>query len=440
MTSPDPESVDLMRLLGEARWDEWCNTARPAQIPHPTKSTSLYMGGRASGKTRAAGEWLAHRLCTEPGSYALVVPQIDHGIAECLEANLYRIIPEQFRHWRGSLNQLDLANGSRMRLYHAREPGKVRGPNLMGVWIDEPAEMRYGMDAWTNARLATRIQRPNGLPPQTFITGTPKRVELMQYLLKLCDEHPDTFHRSAGTMRENIDNLSPEIVEELIAQYEGTNLGLQELEGKMIEDVEGAGLTQADIEKYRAEQPSTSPGLRAMSIDPGFSASPTADEVGMLVGQRIGNGNEAFVEILDDCSTRGTPGVWGERVVDKCVEHSIDVIVWESNLVGQYLKETLVEAFARRSVKMPRLESVHSSKSKWTRAEPVFALAQRGRIRMVGTFGKLESELTSWVPDSGMRSPNRLDSYAQLGRYFLIKNTGKGSIGPARTRRIGTIG
>jgi len=439
-TDVDQRMVNLMRSGGETRWQTWVNAvARPAQIPHPTKSTSLYIGGRATGKTRSGAEWISHRICTEPGSYALVVPTLDHGITECLEENVYKMIPAEYRVWRGSVNQVDFANGSRLKLYHAMQPGKVRGPNLMGKWIDEPAEMRFGMDAWTNAQLATRIARPNGGEPQTFVTGTPKRVELMQHLLKVAGDRPESYHLANGTMRENIANLSAEIVEELTSLYEGTNLGMQELDGIMVEDVEGALLTAQTLAQWRCDAPSVSPSLRVLSVDPGFSSRSTADEVGILIGQRIGNGLGSIGEVLDDCSTRGTPGSWAPLIAAKCDEWNIDVIVYESNMTGQWVKETMLESLAKCQ-RTPRMESVLSRSSKWARAEPVGALAEKGRYRMVGTHARLESELTSWIPDSGMRSPNRLDAWAQLGRYMLIKNTGGGSVGPKRTRRIGSIG
>lgn len=431
-----------MRTAAEERWKVWIEEcAREAQIPHPSKAVSMYIGGRGSGKTRAGAEWICHRACTEVGAYGLIGPDYSHLITEILEPWIYEMIPEEFRHWRGSIHQLDLANGSRIKLYTAEKDGKVRGPNLMGKWLDEPAEMRFGPAVWTNSQLATRISRPNGGPPQTFITGTPKRVQLMLHLFETASKRPHAYHQSHGTMKDNIDNLNAEVVEELLSMYEGTNLGLQELDGIMVEDVEGALLTAAAIQKYRAEQPSNNPSLRAMSIDPGFSSSPTADEVGMLIGQRIGHGPKAHAEVLDDFSTRGTPGSWGDRIVDKCEEYHIDVIVYEGNMTKQWLDETITETFRKRGVKMPRLESVHSKKSKWARAEPVAALCEKGRYRMVGSFGKLESELTSWIPDTpGMRSPNRLDAWAQMGRFFLIKDKGAGMVGKPRTRQIGSMG
>lgn len=48
------------------------------------------------------------------------------------------------------------------------------------------------------------------------------------------------------------------------------------------------------------------------------------------------------------------------------------------------------------------------------RAEPVHALYEQGRVHHVGSFGDLESEMTTWVPpghpDSSSWSPNRLDA------------------------------
>jgi len=439
--SADPQIVELMREAGQARWEAWIETrARPAQIPHPTKQISLYIGGRGSGKSRAGAEKLCKQATTDPGAYALVGPDYSHLITEIVENYLFEMIPEQFRRWRGQVNQLDLANGSKIKLYTAEKPGKVRGPNLKGFWIDEPAEMRFGEDAWSNVRLATRIRQSNGQPPQGFVTGTPKRVKLMQHLLAQADERPQSYHLSTGTMHDNIANLDPETVEELYALYAGTNLGLQELEGIMIDDVDGALLTGAVIEQHRIAQATPGASLRAMSVDPGFSDKQTADETGILIGQRVGSGSSAVGELIDDASRRGTPGSWGDTIVDKTIEHSVDVIVYEGNMTGQWLKETIGEAFGRRGVKMPRLESVVSKSSKWARAEPVGALAERGRVKHVGTFARLEAELTSWVPDSGMRSPNRLDSWSQLWRYLLIKSSGSGGVGRSPTRRVGSIG
>lgn len=447
--SPFREAArEAMAKLGEARWRMWTRkahapetirkgerAARPSQIPHPTKTTTFFRGGRGSGKSASAIEWLCHRICTEVGTYGLVGPWLDLLITEFLEEGIYKIIPPAFRHWRGSINQVDFANGSRLRLFHAERKGKVRGPNLMGAVIEEPADMRFGMDAWTNTNLALRIQRPNGLPPQCYVTGTPARVELIEHVLEQVDNHPNDYHLATGSMYDNIHNLDPRRVALLKAMYEGSNLGDQELLGLMIEDVEGALMTTGQIRAHRQDVMTLGSSIKVMSIDPGFSSSPTADEVGIIIGQRIGTGMHAIAEVLEDCSTRGTPGKWATYLPDKCDEWGVDVIVYESNMTGQWLRETLDGAFKGRDRK-PRMEPVSSKKSKWARAEPVAALAQKGRYRHVGTFGRLESELTSWVPDTGQRSPNRLDAWAQLGRFLLISNIAQGGLGKRPTKRV----
>jgi len=411
--------------MGELRWQAWQRFARPAQIPNPEKSITFYMGGRGSGKTRAGAEWLCMMACTEPGAYGLVGPDYSHLITECVEPYIYEFIPEEFRRWRGQVNQLDLANGSRIKLYTAEKPGKVRGPNLKGFWFDEPGEMRFGEDAWSNARLAMRIPMSDGSPPRGYVTGTPKRVPLVVQLHASCRDDPEHYEFRAGSMRDNIKNLSKEVVEELEARYEGTRLGRQELLGELLMDVDGALLTMEVLNEHRQARPSSGARMRVMSIDPGFSSRAGADEVGILIGQVVGHGNIALCEVLDDATTRGSPGKWIKYLPKKCAEWGVDVIVYEGNMVGQWLRETLDGAFDDSSVRRPRIESVTSRTSKWARAEPVGALAERGRMVHVGAFGLLESELTGWVPDSGMRSPNRLDAWSQLGRYALIKGASR---------------
>lgn len=428
-----------MQKMGALRWEAWRKFARASQIPDPTKSITFYMGGRGSGKTRAGAEWLCHMACTEVGAYGLVGPDYSHLITECVEPYIYEFIPEEFRRWRGQVNQLDLVNGSRIKLYTAEKPGKVRGPNLKGFWFDEPGEMRFGEDAWSNARLAMRVPLSDGSPPRGFVTGTPKRVPLVVRLFNLCRDSPEAYAFVTGTMRDNIDNLSKEVVEELEAMYEGTTLGRQELLGELLMDVEGALLSMETIDSHRRAKISSDARMRVMSIDPGFSSRAGADEVGILIGQVLGHGNTAECEVIDDATTRGTPGKWVKYLPKKCAEWDVDVIVYEGNMVGQWLREVLTDAFSESNIRKPRIESVTSRTSKWARAEPIGALAERGRMVHVGTFGLLESELTGWVPDSGMRSPNRLDAWSQLGRYALIKGASRAGVGRRVRRSIPRI-
>ena len=54
-------------------------------------------------------------------------------------------------------------------------------------------------------------------------------------------------------------------------------------------------------------------------------------------------------------------------------------------------------------------KKVHASRGKQTRAQPVAALYEQGRVSHVEVFPELEEQLTTWTPESGV-SPDRLDA------------------------------
>ena len=52
-----------------------------------------------------------------------------------------------------------------------------------------------------------------------------------------------------GRMADNVANLSASMVAELQRRYSGTRVGRQELDGELIEDVEGAFWTRSIIDR-----------------------------------------------------------------------------------------------------------------------------------------------------------------------------------------------
>ncbi len=80
---------------------------------------------------------------------------------------------------------------------------------------------------------------------------------------------------------------------------------------------------------------------------------------------------------------------------------------------------------------------VHASRGKYARAEPVAALSEQDRIKLLGAFPDLEDQLTSWEPLSGDESPDRLDAmvwgFTELMLGFSQVNIGM----PAGVRKDG---
>ena len=72
-------------------------------------------------------------------------------------------------------------------------------------------------------------------------------------------------------------------------------------------------------------------------------------------------------------------------------------------------------------------KSVHASRGKSARAEPVAALYEQGRVFHVGSFPELEDEMCNEIK-TGIHSPDRLDALVWAITELLLTK------GPAEPR------
>jgi len=130
--------------------------------------------------------------------------------------------------------------------------------------------------------------------------------------------------------------------------------------------------------------------------------------MGIIAGGRSAHGHGYT---LADASWRGTPARKAIRLYDHC---QADVLVAEVNNGGEWIG-TVVQFVAsemhrqgERATPHVHYKTVHASRGKLTRAEPISTEYEHGRFHHVGYFPQLESEQTGWVP--GMPSPSRMDA------------------------------
>ncbi len=171
----------------------------------------------------------------------------------------------------------------------------------------------------------------------------------------------------------------------------------QEILAEDVDEAPGALWTRDTIERYRILPIEAHYDRIVIPIDP--SVSSTGDEAGIVPCGSIGK--EYFV--LDDRSVQGSPSTWAGRAIDLYHELNANAIVAEANNGGEMVETVIKQIDPTVIVKL-----VHASRGKATRAEPVAALAEHGRVHHVGSFPKLEDELCLWIP--GDASPNRLDA------------------------------
>jgi len=373
---------------------DWTTWGRPNQQP-PTGDwrTWLVLAGRGFGKTRTGAEWVRAQVAAGYGRIALVAPTAADARDVMVEGEsgmLAIAAPSARPHYEPSKRRITWPNGAIAVTYSADEPDRLRGPQHDAAWCDEAAAWRYP-DAWDMLQMGMRL----GNNPRTVVTTTPKPVRLIRDLIKA---HDTVITR--GSTFDNAPNLPKPFLDSIKRQYAGTRLGRQELYAELLEDTPGALWTRAMIDDARV---STVPTMQrvVVAIDPAVTAHETSDETGMVV---VGLGTDGHGYVLADRSLRASPDGWARAAVAAYTSWQADRIVAEANNGGD-----LVETVLRMVDPNVPYRAVRASRGKVSRAEPVAALYEQGRVHHVGVFERLEDQMSTYTPETS-QSPDRLDA------------------------------
>jgi phage terminase large subunit-like protein len=228
------------------------------------------------------------------------------------------------------------------------------------------------------------------------VTTTPRPTKIVRDLLA----DPSTAI-TRGRTYDNRANLAAAFFDAILRQYEGTRLGRQEIAGEVLDDAPGALWRRDAIDATRVVK---APDLRrvVVAIDPAVTSSDASDETGIVVAGVDARGDGY---VLDDLTGRYKPHEWAAVAVNAYRRHNADRIVAEVNNGGEMVEHTV--RTVDRSV---AYKSVHASRGKAIRAEPVAALYEQGRVHHVGSLASLEDQLCGWDPGADARSPDRLDA------------------------------
>ena len=391
--------------------DPWGKTRRSNQIPPDGDWRNwLIMAGRGFGKTRTGAEWIREYVQAHPGCRVALVGPTAADVRDVMVEGESGIVAVCSRYrfgatYKSSKRRIDFDNGAFAFLYSADEPDRLRGPQHHIAWADEIGAWRYGPDAWDNLQFGLRL----GANPQVIATSTPRVVSLVRTLAREAKQTSDTVI-TRGSTYENRDNLAPAFLAAIEARYAGTRLGRQEIEGELLEDVEGALWTLGQIDQCRIQTlpPKVTLDRIVVAVDP--PGSEDGAECGIVVA---GRGNDQRGYTLDDRSHRGTPAQWAASVIRAFDDWQANEVVIETNQGGDMAVDTL----QTRRGSLP-IRRVHASRGKQTRAEPVSALYEQGRVSHIGTFTALEDQMATWVP--GEPSPDRMDAMVWAYTDLLV--------------------
>ncbi|MCR9270304.1 MAG: terminase family protein [Hyphomonadaceae bacterium] len=410
--SEDFSRTELLAL----RQFPFLSTARDAQRPPKGDwRTWLFMGGRGAGKTRAGAEWVRfsalHGRCQR---IALIAPTLGDAREVMIEGpsgirSIERL--EEFKpDYNVSRRRLEWKNGAIGLVFSAEDPDSLRGPQFDAAWCDEIAAWPYGEAVWDNLQFALRL----GDDPRCVATTTPRPVPLVKRLIS------QGAMLTRSTTRENAANLAIGFVDQVEADYRGSALARQELEGELIEDIQGALWRRKTIDAHRVFRTPQCWEDIVVAVDPPASAHTASDACGIIVaGVAVKDVPERQCFVLEDATEQGlAPEGWAMRAVNLAESFGASEIIAEANQGGEMLRTVFTSVGCTLPVRL-----VNARLSKRTRALPVAALYSQGRVAHVGTFKDLEDEMCAFGTDAQTGSPDRVDALVWAVTVLMLDQT-----------------
>ena len=374
------------------------------------------MGGRGAGKTRAGAEWLKsivtkdnYTIGNSAGRVALIGETFQDARAVMIEgeSGLLSIHRKDERpKWIASRRLLEWPDGTIGQVFSANDPEGLRGSQFGAAWCDEVVKWNHVEDTFDMLQFCLRL----GTMPRQMITTTPKPLALLK---KLLDEEATAVTRA--TTYVNSGFLAEGFLDFITAEYGGTRLGRQELDGELIEDRDDALWKRdlLDAQRVRGHPPLC---RIVIAVDPPATSTVRSDACGIVA---VGKDGEGVCYVLADGTIQGAaPEIWAGEVIRLYKRLGADCVVAEVNQGGDMVSTILKMLDPALPVR-----PVRASRGKWLRAEPVAMLYSRGIVRHVGTFPDLEDQMCDFGPDglSDGRSPDRLDALVWALNELALK-------------------
>lgn len=383
--------------------------ARPDQIPPDTDFfVWLALAGRGWGKSRSGGEWFDERArLSRKGDQLLLAGRTPSDVR-----NFALYGPGGLLTWHKDIEYqegkrlLIWPNGAQAIIRSGANPEEFRGFSGQYAWLDELGAWDYPQECWDNLIFGMRERNP-----QLVITTTPRPIKVLKDIMAM-----EGTVVVKGSSHDNRANLSEKWIRLVLDPLAGTRLARQEIEAEMLDDVEGAIWSLANIDDNRVHREDVPEMKRiVIGVDPQGKKKIETDREKVAAdaeagfGRRTGivaagEGTDGHFYILADESLNGKPSEWGTKVVALYEDLKADKIVAEANFGGD-----MVESTVRTVSKTVSFGLVEASRGKRQRAEPVGSLYEQGKVHHVGVFAGLEDEMRSFTPDS-KESPNRMDA------------------------------
>lgn len=402
----DLTEAELMAL--PFLFDFW---ALPHQLPPEGVWKSwVILGGRGAGKTRAGAEWVRAQVegaRPQDAGRARRVALVGETIAQVRDVMVFGESgvlacspPDRRPIWEAGRNRLVWPNGAQAQAFSAHDPEALRGPQFDAAWVDELAKWRNAQATWDMLQFGLRL----GDNPQQCVTTTPRNVGVLKQLLKT----PSTVQTNAPT-EANRANLAESFLSEVRARYQGTRLGRQELDGVLLDDLDGALWQRRLLDDARLTDLPEMDRI-VVAVDPPVTGHAGSDECGIVVVGAITRGpvQDWRAVVLDDATVRAaTPDAWARVALAAMESWGADRLVAEVNQGGDMVQSVIAQVDP-----LVPYKAVRASRGKAARAEPVAALYEQGRVSHMAGLQTLEDQMCQMTTRgfAGSGSPDRVDA------------------------------
>lgn len=391
---------------------------------------TLLVGGSRSGKTFLAIRAILVRAIAAPGSRHAVLRfrfnAAKQSIAmDTLPKVMKLCFPGVPFKWNDQMGYFNIGTGSEIwigGLDDKERTEKILGLEFCTIYINEASQVPWGSVEIVRTRLAQVVM--------VKVEGAePKRLRLMMlydanppnkghwtyiYFIQRRDPNskmPLSDQVDEAWIRMNPDDNRENLPEEYIEKTLGGMSAKQQKRfrfGEFADATPNALFTDECIDKWRALNGELPDMQRiVVAVDPSGSGdvdNADNDAIGIVV---VGLGTDGNAYVLEDCTCKAGPAVWGNIAGTAYDRHQADLIVGETNYGGAMVQQVIQTARPRTPFK-----AVTASRGKVVRAEPFSSLYESGKIRHAGYFRELEDELTAFSTNgyTGANSPNRADA------------------------------
>lgn len=431
---------------GYGRWTgQW-------PLPPGPWSTCIEIGGRGSGKSTTAANWILECAEELPGEQlAVVAPTKGDLWGTCVEHPHTGLLAWERPHFpldvQPSKSRIVCrANGAIIRLLSAEKPERLRvANNLAKVWVEELGACNRPEKSWEVLKYSCRA----GPRPQVLFTTNPKKgLKLIKDLM--------TSPTSAVVQSNSLQNpnLPTAFLHDTILPTLGTSASRETIFGEQLEDDPNALFHR---EWMRRISPAEIAQLRfrriGLALDPAETSKRTADNSG-IIGAGVTEDGLGIVladgtAVVAEGAQKPTPGQVARRVVELYWQLEASFVVIDVVRNGETARDLVLGAARELAAERgdPRLSAVRvickgGHKTKETLAIPVATkLYERGLVRHAVGLDLLEDEMCEWTPavSASDWSPDRMDACCAVLTELMLRDVPKQAGlngGAVRGRRI----